>query len=278
MNTFLYPELDPAQIIGGFSDSLRSLCVAVYGIDPGLGNDAIERMFREIAPIDGIIVVRTAQGKIALVHFFNRDGVAAAFQSGASFRMELLSAHIMIRASELIQPQPRLVLAIGIGSAVSSAHLREVFGRVGAVKSAMVVYNAANGSSADRGLVLFESERDAVYACTNPPSDSAFRTSLTVVPFRPRGDIHRAPAPAAPPPAAGAAMPPPPPPMPFAGVPLPPRRPRQVLRDYARVTVPPDVFLPVFEAIDRLSLDDVYELVMDKARFDRWLYEFRAQF
>jgi hypothetical protein len=204
VNTFLYPEVEPAHIIGGFSDNLRSRCVAVYGIDPSQKDSEIEKMFREIAPFEGIVIVKGANEKIALVHFRNRDGVASAFQSGGGFKRELLNAHIMIRAGELLRPHPCLVMVMGLGWAVNNAKLRTIFEATGRVRSATVLYNADNGSSADRALVFFEAEESARYACANPPIDGAFRIPISVMPYRLTGEMARgvpqAPAQAAPPP------------------------------------------------------------------------------
>jgi hypothetical protein len=263
VNRFLYAPLDPALIIDGFSDNLRSRCVAVSGINPLQKDEDISKMFRAIAPIDGIVVVREANAKVALVHFVNREGVAAAFQSiGKPFTRELLNAHIMIRAGELVKAHPCLVVAMGIGAAVNNAKLRAIFERTGKVQSAMVVYNADNGTPGDRGLVLFENEQDAQYACANPPSDIAFRMPVTVSPYRNKADAKREPR--APP----AQLPPQ---LPAASFAVPPHRPREVLRDYARTKVDGQAFQQVSARIDNLSLDDVYELVMDKAKFDGWL-------
>jgi hypothetical protein len=278
-NLFLYPEIDPTQIVGGFSDNLRSRCVAIYDIPPGDRDDAIEAAVRAVAQFDAFGVARSGASKTALAYPLNRDGVVSLLTGLPGLRKELLNTHIMIRAAELIRSDPALVAVNGIGAAIDNARLRAIFEQSnGKVRAAMVLYNADNGRSAERALVLFENAADAEYAISSPPISAGFRFPLTIAHYRTRGELARGanqqqqqqPAQAAPPPATFARSHAPIAQFGPSGVPA---KPRETLRHLGTLALPPEKAGQVREAVDRLSVDDVYKRLMDQAEFDAWVFE-----
>ncbi|KAH0792896.1 polyadenylate-binding protein 4-like [Histomonas meleagridis] len=198
-NTFLYPPLNPNDVIGGFCDNLRARTVVCYGLPKNETEASIDQQLsdKDIRAVIGLYLKSSEKSKTAFITLMTYDSVVATMKHFKSkgIKCDLLGYHILIRVRleqylkghEYNDIHNRLIYCRGVDDTINSRDLRQKFEEtIGPVEFAMIQYNGLNGDSERKAIVLFKEQKDAEEAIRSPLTH--FNGQFTASQFMPKND------------------------------------------------------------------------------------------
>ncbi|KAH0793319.1 polyadenylate-binding protein 2-like [Histomonas meleagridis] len=276
-NTFVFPPLNPNDVIGGFCDNLKGKTVICYDLPKNETQDSLNQKLRanDINAAIAIFIKSYENSKVAFITLMTYETVVLTMKyfKSQGIKCDLLSYHILARmhlkqylkVKEMAEVRKRTLFCKAIGETTNNRDLRDKFeaSEIGPIELANVLYDEYNSESEGTALIIFKEQKGAEEALKNKYKlQTQFDSSFTISEYRPFGDRSL-------PPQQAFYLP-----TMIQSQPQPQNfRPRETIRKRIAEEAPIDKKQMLLDEAQKLCVNDAYRMASNPTEISEWIHQ-----